>query len=55
MEQALPWDIAKDSKVSDPDTDSLADMGFSDVPGAHDGRIWTDKTVRHDLGSLLGR
>lgn len=48
----LPWDIAKDSKVSDPDTDSLADMGFSDVPGAHDGRIWTDKTVRHDLGSL---
>lgn len=48
----LPWDIAKDSKVSDPDTDSLADMGFTDVPGAHDGRIWTDKTVRHDLGSL---
>lgn len=48
----LPWDIAKDNKVSDPDTDSLADMGFSDVPGAHDGRIWTDKTVRHDLGSL---
>ena len=48
----LPWDIAKDSKISDPDTDSLADMGFSDVPSAHDGRIWTDKTVRHDLGSL---
>ncbi len=50
--QSFPWTIVENSKSSDPNTDGLADMGFSDVPGAHDGRIWTDKTVRHDLGSL---
>lgn len=50
LANGVPWNFVKDSKVSDPDTD--ADMGFSDVPGNHDGRIWTDKTVRHDLGSL---
>lgn len=50
LANGVPWNFVKDSKVSDPDTD--ADMGFSDVPGNHDGRVWTDKTVRHDLGSL---
>lgn len=52
LANGVPWDFVSNSKVSDPNTDSMVDMGFSDVPGAHDGRIWTDKTVRHNLGSL---
>ncbi|WP_285006684.1 SpaA isopeptide-forming pilin-related protein [Lactococcus garvieae] len=52
LANGVPWDFVSNSKVSDPNTDSMVDMGFSDVPRAHDGRIWTDKTVRHDLGSL---
>ncbi len=52
LTNGFPWDFVNNSKVSDPDTDGMADMGFSDTLGAHDGRIWTDKTVRHDLGSL---
>jgi len=31
------------SRVADPDTSTQ--MGFSDIPRLHDGRIWTDKSV----------
>jgi len=34
------------NRVADPDTSSPAHMGFLDIPWLHDGRIWTDKSVR---------
>ncbi|MCL2589100.1 MAG: hypothetical protein FWD84_06795, partial [Oscillospiraceae bacterium] len=35
--------LAISSRVVDPNTSTT--MEFSDVPWAHDGRIWTDKSV----------
>jgi len=38
-------EIEYDSRVADPDTSTPSEMGFSDIPWLHDGRIWTDKSV----------
>jgi len=39
------------SRVADPDTSSPDHMGFLDIPRLHDGRIWTDKSVRVNTGT----
>jgi uncharacterized protein YegL len=46
--------IVSGSRVADPDTSARSgsetvrteQMGFINIPGIHDGRIWADKTVR---------
>jgi len=42
------WDPDTDATSTDRDTRAVQ-MGFIDVPHLHDGRIWTDKTVRDGI------
>jgi len=43
------FSIDPSTKVADPDTSSH--MGFNDMPGFHDGRIWIDKSVVTGTGA----
>ena len=38
------FEIDRGSRVADPDTSEQ--MGFSNVPRLHDGRVWADKSVK---------
>jgi len=48
----MPFDVV--DKIADPDTwgrpPNQRQMGFIELPRIHDGRIWTDKTVRTSGG-----